>query len=275
MCCSAEVQRQAVGGRACGLSYSYSFVVLKAEQSAYFSVPAPCSAWRDTFCGWSHSFFRKEKAWKNASSLSFPCNNVEKIPCPIFITSEVLLLAARCAETPDDSIYSLRGFNRLTEIWVESMSAAQPHTSAGDAQKACCCFEFLLQSGESQKLHELGTFYGWLRRIMSVQLAANLCSFKHSFYRAQEKYGTWLACFCWMVAANRWLLKTGGKANKEDKKKMQFETLRQVCNSVLSHFHGVFSSPPNILQNELFGQTLNNARWVKLNYIFLILFSEK
>ncbi|NP_001335431.1 regulating synaptic membrane exocytosis protein 2 isoform w [Homo sapiens] len=41
---------------------------------------------------------------------------------------------------------------------------------------------------------------------------------------------------------------------------MQFETLRQVCNSVLSHFHGVFSSPPNILQNELFGQTLNNAR---------------
>ncbi|XP_053785775.1 regulating synaptic membrane exocytosis protein 2 isoform X11 [Desmodus rotundus] len=39
---------------------------------------------------------------------------------------------------------------------------------------------------------------------------------------------------------------------------MQFETLRQVCNSVLSHFHGVFSSPPNILQNELFGQTLNN-----------------
>ncbi|XP_070333399.1 regulating synaptic membrane exocytosis protein 2 isoform X42 [Odocoileus virginianus] len=41
---------------------------------------------------------------------------------------------------------------------------------------------------------------------------------------------------------------------------MQFETLRQVCNSVLSHFHGVFSSPPNILQNELFGQTLNNVR---------------
>ncbi|XP_004370765.1 regulating synaptic membrane exocytosis protein 2 isoform X14 [Trichechus manatus latirostris] len=41
---------------------------------------------------------------------------------------------------------------------------------------------------------------------------------------------------------------------------MQFETLRQVCNSVLSHFHGVFSSPPNILQNEIFGQTLNNAR---------------
>ncbi|XP_054840409.1 regulating synaptic membrane exocytosis protein 2 isoform X32 [Eublepharis macularius] len=41
---------------------------------------------------------------------------------------------------------------------------------------------------------------------------------------------------------------------------MQFETLRQVCNSVLSHFHGVFSSPPNILQNDLFGQTLDNAR---------------
>ncbi|XP_015262777.1 PREDICTED: regulating synaptic membrane exocytosis protein 2 isoform X2 [Gekko japonicus] len=41
---------------------------------------------------------------------------------------------------------------------------------------------------------------------------------------------------------------------------MQFETLRQVCNSVLSHFHGVFSSPPNILQNDLFGQTLDDAR---------------
>ncbi|XP_070796493.1 regulating synaptic membrane exocytosis protein 2 isoform X12 [Pituophis catenifer annectens] len=40
---------------------------------------------------------------------------------------------------------------------------------------------------------------------------------------------------------------------------MQFETLRQVCNSVLSHFHGVFSSP-NILQNDLFAQTLDNAR---------------
>ncbi|XP_048185131.1 regulating synaptic membrane exocytosis protein 2 isoform X47 [Corvus hawaiiensis] len=40
---------------------------------------------------------------------------------------------------------------------------------------------------------------------------------------------------------------------------MQFETLRQVCNSVLSHFHGVFSSPPNILQNDLFGQTLNST----------------
>ncbi|XP_053251445.1 regulating synaptic membrane exocytosis protein 2 isoform X5 [Podarcis raffonei] len=41
---------------------------------------------------------------------------------------------------------------------------------------------------------------------------------------------------------------------------MQFETLRQVCNSVLSHFHGVFSSPPNILQNDIFAQTLDNAR---------------
>ncbi|XP_060099385.1 regulating synaptic membrane exocytosis protein 2 isoform X46 [Heteronotia binoei] len=41
---------------------------------------------------------------------------------------------------------------------------------------------------------------------------------------------------------------------------MQFETLRQVCNSVLSHFHGVFSSPPNILQNDIFGQTLDDSR---------------
>lgn len=108
-------------------------------------------AWRDTFCGWSHSFFRKEKeAEENAQFLSFPSSNIEKIPCPIFITSEILLLAARCAETPDDSIYSLRVFNRLREIWAESMKAAQPHTSAGNAQKAHCCLEFLLQSGGSR-----------------------------------------------------------------------------------------------------------------------------
>jgi hypothetical protein len=69
----------------------------------------------------------------------------------------------------------------------------------------------LLQSGESRKLHEDWIFYDWIRRIMTVQLATNLCSFKHSFYRAQEKYGTWLACFYLMVSANRWLLKTGGK----------------------------------------------------------------
>jgi len=50
---------------------------------------------------------------------------------------------------------------------------------------------------------------------------------------------------------------------------MQFETLRQVCNSVLSHFHGVFSSPPNILQNDLFGQTLNNTRWVEMKHFCL------
>ncbi|XP_030073671.1 regulating synaptic membrane exocytosis protein 2 isoform X26 [Microcaecilia unicolor] len=41
---------------------------------------------------------------------------------------------------------------------------------------------------------------------------------------------------------------------------MQFENLRQFCSSVLSHFHEAFPAPPNILQNELFGQTLNNAR---------------
>ncbi|XP_075438665.1 regulating synaptic membrane exocytosis protein 2 isoform X45 [Ascaphus truei] len=41
---------------------------------------------------------------------------------------------------------------------------------------------------------------------------------------------------------------------------MQFETLRQFCNTVLSHFHETFPAPPNILQNELFGQTLNNPR---------------
>jgi len=30
------------------------------------------------------------------------------------------------------------------------MKAVQLHTSAGNAQKACCCLEFLLQSGESR-----------------------------------------------------------------------------------------------------------------------------
>ncbi|KAM4705496.1 regulating synaptic membrane exocytosis protein 2 isoform 14-T14 [Rhinophrynus dorsalis] len=38
---------------------------------------------------------------------------------------------------------------------------------------------------------------------------------------------------------------------------MQFETLRQFCNTVLSHFHEAFPTPPNILPNELFSQTLN------------------
>ncbi|XP_069587845.1 regulating synaptic membrane exocytosis protein 2 isoform X6 [Ranitomeya imitator] len=48
---------------------------------------------------------------------------------------------------------------------------------------------------------------------------------------------------------------------------MQFDTLRQFCNTVLSHFHEAFptppnilQTPPNILQNDLFGQTLNNSR---------------
>ncbi|KAM8966500.1 regulating synaptic membrane exocytosis protein 2 isoform 6-T6 [Pelodytes ibericus] len=41
---------------------------------------------------------------------------------------------------------------------------------------------------------------------------------------------------------------------------MQFESLRQFCNTVLSHFHEAFPTPPNVLQNDLFGQTLNNPR---------------
>lgn len=151
-------------------------------------------------------FSGKEKRVEKCIILSLlPSSNIEKIPCPIFITSEILLLAARCAETPDDSIYSLRVFNRLREIWVEYMKAAQLHTSSGNAQKAYCCLEFLLQSGESRKPHGYWIFFHWIRRIMTVQLTINLCSFKHSFYRAQEKYGTWLACFYLMVSANRWL----------------------------------------------------------------------
>uniref|UniRef100_A0A3B3YYB1 Regulating synaptic membrane exocytosis 2 n=1 Tax=Poecilia mexicana TaxID=48701 RepID=A0A3B3YYB1_9TELE len=39
---------------------------------------------------------------------------------------------------------------------------------------------------------------------------------------------------------------------------MQFETLRQFCSSVLSHFNGAFSAPQNILQTELFEQALGN-----------------
>ncbi|XP_034029697.1 regulating synaptic membrane exocytosis protein 2 isoform X45 [Thalassophryne amazonica] len=38
---------------------------------------------------------------------------------------------------------------------------------------------------------------------------------------------------------------------------MQFETLRQFCSSVLSHFNGAFSAPQNILQTELFEQALS------------------
>ncbi|XP_072316612.1 regulating synaptic membrane exocytosis protein 2 isoform X10 [Eucyclogobius newberryi] len=39
---------------------------------------------------------------------------------------------------------------------------------------------------------------------------------------------------------------------------MQFETLRQFCSSVLSHFNGAFATPQNILQTELFEQALSN-----------------
>ncbi|KAK7886491.1 hypothetical protein WMY93_026112 [Mugilogobius chulae] len=39
---------------------------------------------------------------------------------------------------------------------------------------------------------------------------------------------------------------------------MQFETLRQFCSSVLSHFNGAFTTPQNILQTELFEQALSN-----------------
>ncbi|XP_033855191.1 regulating synaptic membrane exocytosis protein 2 isoform X30 [Acipenser ruthenus] len=39
---------------------------------------------------------------------------------------------------------------------------------------------------------------------------------------------------------------------------MQFETLRQFCSSVFSHFNGAFSPPQNILQTELLEQALSN-----------------
>ncbi|XP_055781913.1 regulating synaptic membrane exocytosis protein 2-like isoform X19 [Salvelinus fontinalis] len=39
---------------------------------------------------------------------------------------------------------------------------------------------------------------------------------------------------------------------------MQFDTLRQFCSSVLSHFNEAFTPPQNILQTELFEQALSN-----------------
>ncbi|XP_052000828.1 regulating synaptic membrane exocytosis protein 2-like isoform X24 [Xyrauchen texanus] len=39
---------------------------------------------------------------------------------------------------------------------------------------------------------------------------------------------------------------------------MQFETLRQFCSSVLSHFNGAFTPPQNILQTELLEQALGS-----------------
>ncbi|XP_028326943.1 regulating synaptic membrane exocytosis protein 2 isoform X17 [Gouania willdenowi] len=39
---------------------------------------------------------------------------------------------------------------------------------------------------------------------------------------------------------------------------MQFETLRQFCSSVLSHFNEAFTAPQNILQTELLEQALSN-----------------
>lgn len=51
-------------------------------------------------------------------------------------------------------------------------------------------------------------------------------------------------------------IKRGKKGNQEGK--MQFESLRQFCSSVLSHFNGAFSAPQNILQTELLEQALGN-----------------
>lgn len=48
------------------------------------------------------------------------------------------------------------------------------------------------------------------------------------------------------------------RIKEHEEGKMQFETLRQFCSSVLSHFNGAFSAPQNILQTELFEQALSN-----------------
>ncbi|XP_040210764.1 regulating synaptic membrane exocytosis protein 2 isoform X6 [Rana temporaria] len=41
---------------------------------------------------------------------------------------------------------------------------------------------------------------------------------------------------------------------------MQFESLRQFCNTVLSHFHEALPTPPNLLQNDVFGPSLGEPR---------------
>ncbi|XP_030644323.1 regulating synaptic membrane exocytosis protein 2 [Chanos chanos] len=51
-----------------------------------------------------------------------------------------------------------------------------------------------------------------------------------------------------------------GSGSLLDRTKMQFETLRQFCSSVLSHFNGAFTPPQNILQTELLEQALNIGR---------------
>lgn len=155
MCCAVEVQDKDVGGRSCCLSYFYCFMILKGDQSTYFQCFGPMQQLEEIHSVAGVIHFPKEKeAGKMHNFSSFPVATLRRYLVPFLLLVRFLLLAARCAESPDDSIYSLRVFNRLREIWVECLKAAQPHTSAGNAQKAHCCLEFLLQSGESRKLHE-------------------------------------------------------------------------------------------------------------------------
>lgn len=56
---------------------------------------------------------------------------------------------------------------------------------------------------------------------------------------------------------------------------MQFETLRQFCSSVLSHFNGAFTPPQNVLQTELLEQTLSTIGWVcNTSQVTIYAFSE-
>jgi hypothetical protein len=112
---------------------------------AFWSYAVALTLERCTLLLESFIFQKREKVGEmhNFSS-SYPVAILRRYPVPIFITSEILLLVTRCAKTPDDSVYSLRVFNRLRAIWVQHIKAAQLHTSAGNAQKAYCCFEFLL-----------------------------------------------------------------------------------------------------------------------------------
>ncbi|MFT7816189.1 regulating synaptic membrane exocytosis protein 2-like [Arapaima gigas] len=50
--------------------------------------------------------------------------------------------------------------------------------------------------------------------------------------------------------------RAGGPESRQIAGKMQFETLRQFCSSVLSHFNGAFSPPQNILHTELLEHAL-------------------
>lgn len=61
-------------------------------------------------------FSKEKEAGKMHDFSSFPVATLRTYLVPFLLLVRFLLLAARCAESPDDSMYSLRVFNRLREI---------------------------------------------------------------------------------------------------------------------------------------------------------------